>query len=95
MATTIEYALLAGASYYDTRRGLNRFPLPKGWNWGSRIPQDKTTGFEAAAFCNGADLVHSTEIIISYAGTGPGWSDWIRQHTVGAGQLVRPTSSGG
>lgn len=28
MTTEIEYALFAGASYYDTRAGLNRFPLP-------------------------------------------------------------------
>jgi Ca2+-binding RTX toxin-like protein len=65
MATTIEYALMAGASYYDTRRDLNRFPLPNGWNWVSRNPQDNVTGFEAAAFTNG------TEIVISYAGTYP------------------------
>jgi len=30
MATTIEYAILAGASYRDTRADLNRFPIPNG-----------------------------------------------------------------
>lgn len=29
MATTIEYALLAGVSYRDTRADLNRFPNSK------------------------------------------------------------------
>lgn len=63
MTTEIEYALLAGASYYDTRAGINRFPLPQGWSYVSRVLQDGATGFEAAAFTNGTDLV------ISYAGT--------------------------
>ena len=34
MATTIEYALLAGASYHDTRADLNRFPIPNNAKWG-------------------------------------------------------------
>ena len=63
MATTIEYALLAGVSYYDTRADINRFPMPQNWSYVSRIPQDTSTGFEASAFTNG------TEIVISYAGT--------------------------
>lgn len=66
MTTAIEYALLAGASYYDTRTTTNRFPLPQNWSYYSRIQQDLTTGFEAAAFQNG------TNIVISYAGTYPG-----------------------
>jgi hypothetical protein len=42
MATTIiEYALMAGASYYDTRFDLNRFPVPAGWNLVSRSPEAK------------------------------------------------------
>ena len=32
MTTAIEYALLAGDSYYDTRAGINRFPLPQNWS---------------------------------------------------------------
>ncbi len=63
MTTTIEYALMAGASYRDTRPDANKFPIPIGWNMISRSPQDNATGFEAATFMNG------TEIIISYAGT--------------------------
>jgi hypothetical protein len=43
MTTTIDYALLAGASYYDTRPGINRFPLPLNWSAISRVPQDGTT----------------------------------------------------
>jgi len=50
MATTIEYALMAGASYRDTRADINRFPIPSGWNLVSRNPQDNATGFEAATF---------------------------------------------
>ena len=69
MTTAIEYALLAGASYYDTRADQNRFPLPQNWSYVSRISQDTTTGFEASAFTNG------TEIVISFAGTG-GDGDW-------------------
>lgn len=75
MTTAIEYALLAGASYYDTRADLNRFPLPQNWSVVSRYPQDGITGFEAATFTNG------TEIVISFAGTGPGWADWIHGNT--------------
>lgn len=63
MATIFEYALLAGASYYDSRAEINRFPLPTGWTVYSRIPASSTTGFEATAFQNGS------EIVISYAGT--------------------------
>ena len=31
MATTPEYALMAGVAYRDTRDEINRFPIPKGW----------------------------------------------------------------
>ena len=68
MATTTEYALLAGASYYDTRPQVNRFPLPTDWIVISRVPQDGSTGFEASAFKNSL----TNEIVISYAGTDPG-----------------------
>src|SRR3989338_4076504 len=77
MTTAIEYALLAGASYYDTRADMNRFPVPIGWakitNPDSHF-SDTATGFEAISFTNG------TEIVISYAGTGPGSllsADWV------------------
>ena len=62
MATALEYALLAGASYYDNRPVINRLPLPQNWNYVSRIPS-QSSGFEAAAFTNG------TELVISFAGT--------------------------
>lgn len=61
MTTDIEYALLAGASYYDTRTEISRFPSPQNWSYVSRIQQDATTRFEASAFQQG------TEIVISYA----------------------------
>jgi Ca2+-binding RTX toxin-like protein len=61
MTTTIEYALMAGASYIDTRKLINRFPTPQ--NWVSFNHQSRDSGFEAISFTNG------TEIVISYAGT--------------------------
>lgn len=69
MVTTIQYALMAGASYRDTRPDINKFPIPAGWYMVSRNPQDNVSGFEAATFGNGATLATSTEIVISYAGT--------------------------
>ncbi len=81
MATTIEYALMAGASYYDTRHDINRFPIPAGWSWVSRNPQDDATGFEAAALGNGA------EIVISFAGTYPtSPGDWAANIGLATGQ---------
>jgi Ca2+-binding RTX toxin-like protein len=66
-ATTIEYALMAGAAYDSTRRTENKTPFPDGW---SELPgfqhiTNPATGFEAAAFVKGS------EIVISYAGTYP------------------------
>lgn len=70
MTTAIEYALLAGTSYYDTRAGINRLPVPQNWSYFSRVPQDTSTGFEASAFQSQC----SNEIVISFAGTNP--ADW-------------------
>jgi hypothetical protein len=72
MVTEIQYALMAGASYRDTRADVNKFPTPAGWNLVSRYPQDDSTGFEAATFGNGTSIAASTEIVISFAGTYPG-----------------------
>ena len=66
MTTTIEYALMAGASYISTRGEVNRFPTPQGWieqiEGRGRID---SSGFEATHFTKG------TEIVISFAGTYP------------------------
>ena len=51
MITTIEYALLAGASYISTRPDINNFPVPQGWAQVSYSPP-VSSGFEAAAFGN-------------------------------------------
>ncbi len=67
MVTTIEYSLLAGASYRDTRADVNRFPIPANWSFVSIVPQDNTTGFEASAYRN----LLTNDIVISYAGTNP------------------------
>jgi Ca2+-binding RTX toxin-like protein len=67
MTTTIDYALMAGASYFSTRQADgNKIPVPQGWvkvmNPDSYF-KDTESGFEAISFSNG------TEIVISYAGT--------------------------
>lgn len=31
MTTIIDYALMAGASYVDTRNSINQFPIPPNW----------------------------------------------------------------
>lgn len=72
MATQFEIdnALMAGMAYRSTRADINRFPLPAGWSeiYASHIKLP--SGFEATSFADG------TRIVISYAGTGPGLSDW-------------------
>jgi hypothetical protein len=66
MTTTIDYALMAGASYFSTRPDGNKIPVPQGWvkvtNPDSYF-RDTESGFEAISFTNG------NEIVISYAGT--------------------------
>jgi len=84
MATIIEYALLTGDSYYDTRADINRFPVPQNWSVISRVPQDGSTGFEASTYKN----LLTNEIVISYAGTNPngalfGLLDWDNAANVG------------
>ncbi len=65
MPTTIQYALMAAASYISTRPfDVNKFPMPEGWNVSKALALPG--GFEAATFTNG------TELVISYAGTYPG-----------------------
>lgn len=66
MVSTLEYALMAGASYISTRLDANWFPVPQ--QWGERTDlrvKDDSSGFEATSFSNG------TELVISYAGTYP------------------------
>ena len=65
MATTIEYALMAGRAYYDTRNDINRFPVPDGWLESRHEAQ--SSGFEAVSFTNAND----SEVVISFAGTYP------------------------
>ena len=66
MATTIQYALMAGASYISTRTEQNWFPTPQGWSERTEFRRrDISSGFEAVTFQQG------TEIVISFAGTNP------------------------
>jgi hypothetical protein len=66
MATAIEYALMAGASYISNRDEKNSFPTPPSWkkliNPDSYF-LDPRSGFEAVSFTKG------NEVVISYAGT--------------------------
>ncbi len=66
MPSILEYALMAGRSYIDTRPDLNQFPVPVGWTEFFHVPNETfplDSGFEAIAFQRG------NEIVISYAGT--------------------------
>jgi len=63
MTTTIDYALMAGASYISNRPDINRFPVPSGWNEREDKRQSLPSGFEATYFVKGS------EIVISFAGT--------------------------
>lgn len=72
--STIQYALMAGASYFDTRAELNRIPTPQGWLLDNHKTED--SGFEAVSFIpEGTVLGTSTtpgtanEIVISFADT--------------------------
>lgn len=70
MIDYVTYALMAGDAYISTRPAINQFPVPQGWTGFNHRSLD--SGFEAVTFTNG------TEIVISYAGTGPGITnpDW-------------------
>ena len=62
----IDLALMAGRAYTINPR---RYQLVSRARWLDRIStQGRCSGFEASPF-NGPDLAHSTEIVISYAGT--------------------------
>jgi VCBS repeat-containing protein len=63
MTTTIDYALMAGVSYRSNRDPNNRFPIPSGWSEVAGSYRNLPSGFEAAAFTNGS------EVVISFAGT--------------------------
>ncbi len=65
----IELALMAGRAYQSTRMDINWLPVPDGWT--EMQHKEGDSGFEAVSFFNGPDVVHSTEIVISYAGTNP------------------------
>lgn len=63
MTTTVDYALMAGASYISTRAEINQFPTPSGWVGSKHDTPPGGSGFEAVTFIKG------TEIVISFAGT--------------------------
>ncbi|MFZ3129314.1 MAG: Mbeg1-like protein [Rhodoferax sp.] len=68
MATELQLALMAGGAYESTRKEINRFPIPTGWDSVNHKTQD--SGFEAVTYIKeGTTLQDSTEIVISYAGT--------------------------
>jgi hypothetical protein len=63
MATEVEYALMAGASYISTRAEINRFPVPEGWLESIDDRRQLPSGFESTYFIRGS------EVVISFAGT--------------------------
>jgi Ca2+-binding RTX toxin-like protein len=73
-----DYALLAGNVYRSTRTQINQIPVPvaQGWQEIDGSYRNLPSGFEAAAFKN----ITTGEIVIAFAGTGPGsinQPDWI------------------
>jgi hypothetical protein len=87
MTTAIEYALMAGASYISTRPEINQFPVPDGWVGTKHDNPPDGGGFEAISFIqSGTTLATSTEIVISFAGTGPGLNtDWVANCAMATG----------
>jgi len=68
MATSLEYALMAGRAYITTRRSINQFPVPNSWTEFFHVPSPAfpvtgSNGFEAISFQRGS------EIVISFSGT--------------------------
>lgn len=47
MATTIEYALMAGRAYLSTRGKINWFPVPDGWTEFFHVPDPNVPDFQA------------------------------------------------
>ena len=74
MVTQFEiYCVMAGRSYQDTRKKVNRFPVPDGWTEFGHVPNNPdylmftgVAGFEAVSFQNKSN---PNEIVISFAGT--------------------------
>ncbi|MDD2743833.1 MAG: hypothetical protein PHV02_16330 [Rhodocyclaceae bacterium] len=64
MTTTIEYALMAGASYISNRPEINRIPAPGVWLENIQMRTKKDSGFEATYFVG-----ITNELVISFAGT--------------------------
>jgi Ca2+-binding RTX toxin-like protein len=89
MISNIKYALMSGVTYRFARGEINRFPAPSGWS--EVLYRDlRDSGFEAATFQRG------TEIVISYGGTnpnefpGPDWAANIGLATgTGSAQLLQ------
>jgi hypothetical protein len=87
-ATTLEYALMAGAAYESTRGEANKLPRPGDWqpldparSLDHRV--ENVSGFEAVAFAKGNDIV------IAYAGTYEKDldGDWVANVVLGGGGM--------
>ncbi len=95
MITTIEYALMAGASYVSTRADVNKFPAPQGWVGVKHDNPPNGSGFEAISFIPEGTVLGTstspgtaTEIVISFAGTYDKdiGGDWVTNGLLGLGQ---------
>ena len=81
MPSNLEYALMAGRAYFDTRADINRFPVSGGWTEFFHVPNETyqvASGFEAVSFQRG------NEIVISFAGTAQG-VDWLANFGLATG----------
>ncbi|MFH1496020.1 MAG: hypothetical protein ABIG70_14645, partial [Pseudomonadota bacterium] len=83
MNDTIDYALMAGAAYDNTRKNPNKIPYPEASDW--KLLKDYehrisiATGFEGAAF------IKDKNIVVSIAGTFPGLLDFGADLLLGGG----------
>ena len=91
MAADFEYALMAGRSYQSTRKDVNWFPVPNEWREIAGAHRVKSSGFEATAFKKLSSTTN--EIVISFAGTGPGFvltsKDWWTNFELTKGECVQ------
>jgi hypothetical protein len=72
MATTIDYALMAGHAYRTTRDDINWISVPQGWSPFFHVPDPDTPSFPVTSGFEAISFQRGTEIVISYAGTDPG-----------------------
>jgi Ca2+-binding RTX toxin-like protein len=76
----IEYALMAGHAYFQTRDANNLLPVPatEQGSWNQFFPQSLSSGFQAVSYLRG------NEIVIAYGGTDEA-VDWLANAGLASG----------